>query len=112
MSQKSLKHSHFKNTIMRLFQITSPKFTGTAEIAYDEAGIITHINMQHTSMDAATRQRFKVAVPPVIAQIDRAAMLCKAAPLQRPAMWLRSICLSMNIPLNAIHTCCRLYGAS
>lgn len=56
---------------MRLFQITSSQFTGTAEIAYDEAGIITHINMQHTSMDAATRQRFKIAVPPVIAQIER-----------------------------------------
>lgn len=43
---------------MKRFLITSPKFTGQAELIYNEDGRLLHVNLVDTDMDAATAQAF------------------------------------------------------
>lgn len=43
---------------MKRFLITSPKFTGQAELIYNEDGRLMHVNLVDTDMNAATAQAF------------------------------------------------------
>lgn len=55
---------------MRLFLITnSSKFTGTAQVLYNEKDILCRIDVTDTNMDAATVKHFKAAVPPDISTL-------------------------------------------
>lgn len=47
---------------MRRFLITSPKFTGQAEVIYNDAEVLCKIDCSDTNMNAATVFHFKNAV--------------------------------------------------
>jgi len=48
---------------MKRFLIASPKFTGNAELMYNEKGTLVKIDMQHTSMAEDAVIAFKRAAP-------------------------------------------------
>lgn len=54
---------------MRRFIITSEKFTGTAELIYNAAGILQKIDATLCDMNEATIAAFKRAVPAEITQL-------------------------------------------
>ena len=56
---------------MKRFLITSTKFTGTAEIFYNAAGILNKIDCTDTDMDAYTIAPFKRAVSPTLDDIAK-----------------------------------------
>lgn len=47
---------------MRAFLITSPKFTGTAELVYNDAGVLVRIDTSGTDMNCSVMHKFKGAV--------------------------------------------------
>ena len=51
---------------MRRFLITSPAFTGEADILYDESGRLVKIDLMNTDMDASLVQSFKAKVPALV----------------------------------------------
>lgn len=51
---------------MKRFLITSPKFSGQAEIFYNASGVLCKIDCSDTNMDAATVFHFKNAVGPTV----------------------------------------------
>lgn len=54
---------------MRRFLITSPKFSGQAELVYNEQEVLCMIDATKTGMDENTIAAFKRAVPATIAQL-------------------------------------------
>jgi hypothetical protein len=56
---------------MRLFLITSEKFTGTAEILYNNADVLCRIDCTQTNMNAETITAFKRAVPGLVQDIGK-----------------------------------------
>lgn len=48
---------------MRLFLITSDKFIGTAELYYNQEGVLIMISASDTNMDVPTIDHFKRAAP-------------------------------------------------
>ena len=48
---------------MKRFLITSPKFTGEAELIYNAGGVLKKIDCGNTDMDARTMHHFKTSVP-------------------------------------------------
>lgn len=54
---------------MRRFLITSPKFTGQAEVIYNAASVLCKIDCTDTDMNAVTIKHFKAAVGAEIASI-------------------------------------------
>jgi hypothetical protein len=57
---------------MRRFLVTSPKFTGAAEIVYDSAGVLCMIDITQAQMDPETIWSFKKATPVMEAQLAQA----------------------------------------
>jgi len=56
---------------MRRFLITSPKFTGTAEVFYNKENVLVIIDCTDTDMGAETIIAFKRAVPATIEQLEQ-----------------------------------------
>lgn len=54
---------------MRRFLITSPKFTGTAELFYNQEEVLMIIDCTDTGMNVETVTAFKRAVPATIQQL-------------------------------------------
>ncbi|HEY5391830.1 MAG TPA: hypothetical protein VIJ57_06935 [Hanamia sp.] len=48
---------------MKRFLITSQKFTGQAELLYNDAGVLCKIDVTDTNMSAQTVHQFKASVP-------------------------------------------------
>lgn len=57
---------------MRRFLITSEKYTGTAELIYNDDDMLTCIDLRQTAMPADTIAAFKRAVPVMVAGISTA----------------------------------------
>lgn len=57
---------------MRRFLITSDKFTGTAELIYNDGDLLTCIDMRQAAMPAETIAAFKRAVPVAASGISTA----------------------------------------
>jgi hypothetical protein len=51
---------------MRKFLITSPKFTGAAELLYNESGTLCKIDCTNTNMDEQVMQHFKQCCPVIV----------------------------------------------
>ena len=51
---------------MKAYLVTSPKFTGTAELLYNADGVLCRIDTTNTDMDATNVQLFKHAVAPML----------------------------------------------
>lgn len=54
---------------MKRFLVTSPRFTGTAEIVYNSDGILCRIDCTDTDMDANTIYHFKAKVHPEVEHV-------------------------------------------
>lgn len=54
---------------MRKFLVTSPKFTGQAELTYNGRETLCRIDCTDTDMDQHTIQAFKAAVPSTLAAL-------------------------------------------
>jgi hypothetical protein len=54
---------------MRRFLITSPKFTGTAEIVYNSKDVLCMIDITQANMDVDTIHHFKRATPAVLSNL-------------------------------------------
>jgi|SRR5690242_8000177 len=61
---------------MRRFLITSPRFSGQAEVIYNTAGVLCKIDCSDTDMNAGTIKHFKAAVGPDIASIGNLLPNC------------------------------------
>lgn len=55
---------------MKRFLISSPKFTGEAELFYNTDGILCKIDCTETSMDENTITRFKNSVPAGLSKLQ------------------------------------------
>jgi len=51
---------------MRRFVITSPKYTGQAEVVYNAIGVLDKIDVSATNMNAPTVDAFKRCVSPLV----------------------------------------------
>lgn len=54
---------------MRRFTITSPRFTGTAELFYNADEVLCRIDCTDTNMNAETITSFKRAIPATISEL-------------------------------------------
>lgn len=55
---------------MRKFLITNPKYTGVAEVFYNEKGTLCKIDLAQTNMDERIVQHFKCALPVTIHNME------------------------------------------
>lgn len=54
---------------MKRYTIASKKYTGSAELTYNKAGVLVSINCKETDMDAETIRAFKRAVPATVEEL-------------------------------------------
>jgi hypothetical protein len=67
---------------MKRFLISSPAFTGDAEIFYDETGRLVRIDVMNTNITPAVMQLFKAKVPTAEPELEQAFAGSKAIIVQ------------------------------
>lgn len=63
---------------MKRFLVSSPAFTGDAELFYDDSGRLVRIDVMNTNMAASVVQLFKAKVPANLLELEEAFAGSKA----------------------------------